>query len=289
MPGDAPADLEPELDRLYGLPLGEFTPARNDLAKQLRKAGDRDAAERIAALRRPPITVWALNQLARRVPEEVADLARAGEELVESQSAALGGGGDPQAFEAAQRHQREAVGRLTRTSRGLLEDAGHRASDQTVERVASSLRAASVDEEGRRLLERGRFEDDFEGAGLLALAGLAVAPSPPSARTRPARGERDAVAPPAASSSRELASERRRRREELAAARARVREAGEKERAARRLAERARKDSERARTEAERAERHAGEARADAERASQALEEARAEEEALKSESPTRK
>ena len=53
-----PRALDSEIDRLYQLPLDEFTSARNALAKT---AGP-DAA-RIRALVKPPIAAWAVNQL----------------------------------------------------------------------------------------------------------------------------------------------------------------------------------------------------------------------------------
>ena len=48
----------PDVDHLYGLPLEEFTPARDAAAKEIRKAGDRETAARVAKLpeadARPP-------------------------------------------------------------------------------------------------------------------------------------------------------------------------------------------------------------------------------------------
>jgi hypothetical protein len=52
------ADSAAEIDRLYQLPLGEFTPARNALAKEL---GKTDA--RIKNLQKPNVPAWAVNQL----------------------------------------------------------------------------------------------------------------------------------------------------------------------------------------------------------------------------------
>ena len=59
------AGIEQEVERLYGLPLGEFTSARNELAKRLAKEGDRVAAESVRALPKPPVSVWAINEAAR--------------------------------------------------------------------------------------------------------------------------------------------------------------------------------------------------------------------------------
>ncbi|MFL6185898.1 MAG: hypothetical protein ACJ745_13955, partial [Actinomycetes bacterium] len=57
---------------LYRLPPGEFVAARDQLARQLRAAGGREAARRVAALRRPSISAWAANQLARAAPHAMA-------------------------------------------------------------------------------------------------------------------------------------------------------------------------------------------------------------------------
>src|SRR5437773_10087717 len=51
--------LESEVDRLYQLPLSEFTAARNALAKTLKG----DEAARVRALAKPTVVPWAVNQL----------------------------------------------------------------------------------------------------------------------------------------------------------------------------------------------------------------------------------
>ena len=180
-------DVERELDHLYGLPLGEFTAARNELAKRLKKAGQTAEAERVGALAKPSVSAWAVNQLPRREPAGVRGLLDAGEQLVDAQREALAGKG-ADSFDAANRRQRDAVRALVRAATAVLTDAGHRPSDAIKERLASSLRAASVDPDGRRLLESGRLEADVESGGLGLLAGIA-----PSGRKRaPARRTTDA-------------------------------------------------------------------------------------------------
>ena len=52
------ATVADEVDRLYELPLEEFTAARNELAKRL---GDTSVKE----LKKPTVTAWTVNQLAR--------------------------------------------------------------------------------------------------------------------------------------------------------------------------------------------------------------------------------
>jgi hypothetical protein len=245
------------------LPLDEFTAARNELVKRLRKAGDREAADEIARLRKPPVSAWAINQLARRRPDEVAELVASGAELAEAQKEALAGAA-ADAFDAAQKRQRAAIQALTRSSREVLEEAGHSASPQTISRIAASLRAASLDDAGRELLTRGRLEDDYEGTGLMLLAGVKPKrPARPPRRPPPGR-RKDTD------------------KEQLAAARERRREAAGTERALRREAEQAEKAAERARREADDAAERARAARAEAEDAREALEQADADLERLR-------
>ena len=97
-------DVETELEQLFGLPLDQFTAARNELASRLKSAGQTDAAERVRELRKPSVPAWAVNQLARREPEAVGRLVESGERLRKAQAAALAGG-DAAAEEL--RHERE--------------------------------------------------------------------------------------------------------------------------------------------------------------------------------------
>ena len=53
-------------DRLYGLTLAEFTPARDALVKEHR--GDKELAARLKALKKPSLAAWVVNLLVRRVP-----------------------------------------------------------------------------------------------------------------------------------------------------------------------------------------------------------------------------
>lgn len=57
-------------DRLYGLTLPEFTPARDSLVKELRTT-DRELSDRIKALKKPSTSAWVVNLLVRRDPDQV--------------------------------------------------------------------------------------------------------------------------------------------------------------------------------------------------------------------------
>jgi hypothetical protein len=180
-------ELDAELDRLYGVPLDEFTAARNELAARLKKAGQAEAAEGVRTLRKPSVAVWTVNQLARRHREEVEELIAAGKRLRDAQAKALRGTG-ADAVREATAAERTSLRGLTRLGEQLLETEGRATSAATLERVAANLRAAAVDPDAAALLAAGRLPDDVESSGFAALAAMA----PPAAATkrRPAAAEK---------------------------------------------------------------------------------------------------
>src|SRR5215218_8829786 len=95
-------------DALYGLPLEEFTPARDKTAKEIRKAGDKETAARIAKLPKPTPAAWAANQVAREHPDLINALLDAGAALRAAQDAAMSGGGAA-ALREATLNERRAI------------------------------------------------------------------------------------------------------------------------------------------------------------------------------------
>ena len=164
-----------ELDRLFALPLDEFTAARNDSAKRLKNAGDDEAAERIAALTKPSVPVWTINQLARQEKASMKALLDAAAKLRKAQERALAGGGSD-ALRAAQSQERDAIRDLTERSGEILEEAGRPASRAVLERIRSTLGAAALAEPTRTALKAGRLTDEVEMSGFDALAGIEPQP-----------------------------------------------------------------------------------------------------------------
>jgi hypothetical protein len=170
-----------DLDRLYALPLEEFTAARNELAKS---RGDPE----LRTLKKPTVPAWAVNKLAREREVDLRRLLRAGERLEAAQKDAVRGGGQRR-FDEARREEREAVRRLRAAAAELLRAGGHPASDATLERVAKTLRAGAGTSQGRATLREGRLSEELEPAGFDALAELAGAkPSPRRTSGRTAKG-----------------------------------------------------------------------------------------------------
>jgi hypothetical protein len=245
--------VEQELDRLYALPLEEFTGARNDLAKRLGKAGQAEAAGEVKKLVKPSIPVWTANQLARREPGELRALLRSAEELRKAQEKALAGKGVAD-LQKRLDEQRRAVRALAKLGRDILADEGRSVSDAIVERIAKTLDAAALDEGSRFLLRAGRLTEEVEPLGFDALAGMSVTPAKDrrgAAKTKPKEGA--------------VAEARRRLQEAQREARERAREATHAEREADRAesaAAKARGGAREARERADAAEASVAEAQA---------------------------
>jgi len=216
-------DLDRAGDGLYALPLEEFTTARNELAKRLRKEGDKEGAAEVAALRKPTLVAWAVDQLAHTRRREVDLLLDAGKRLVDAQQASISKGSRTE-LDAAQASLRKSVGELTDAAAKVL---GDRSSASTLVRVSETLRAAATGAEGRELLARGCLVEEVSDTSWDIVATLTPGP----ARGRQARGTSKAATP----STRETKADRA-RLQELERARAaavkRVAAARRKEQAA---------------------------------------------------------
>jgi hypothetical protein len=158
------AELNAEIDRLYGLPLDEFVPQRDAVAKKLRADGERDAAAVVKALRKPTAGAWALNQAVRRRSAETQALLGAGERL-RAAHAGLLSGGDRNELRAAMDEQRSLAAVLSDCAEAIASETG-KSGPALKERVRSTLHAATVDDEVREQLSSGRLVREHEAVGL---------------------------------------------------------------------------------------------------------------------------
>jgi hypothetical protein len=160
-------------DELFGLPPEEFVAARDELARRLRREGDAEAAKRVKALRRPPLSAWAVNQLARVRGADLRELLAAGARLRAAHQAALAGEGAAE-LRAAAKAERETVAALVQAALELLREAGHPTTDATRDRVAATLHAASASAEAAELVRGGRLTADLHPSGFGAVPDGAV-------------------------------------------------------------------------------------------------------------------
>lgn len=173
-------NIDEALDELYGAALDEFVSERKRLAKRL----EGDDAKQLAAVKKPNVAAWVLNQLARRERRDVDLLLDAGHRLRQAQAGVLRGA-EKESFEDARRKESDALKRLTKAAERLLRDARGSASASTLTQVNESLRAAAITEEGRELLARGRFTEPVRASGFDAYAGMEMPKRAPAKKAKP--------------------------------------------------------------------------------------------------------
>jgi hypothetical protein len=189
-----------ELDDLYGLPFDRFVPERAALAKALRADKRREEAAEVAALRKPSVTAWAVNQLVRTRGPAIEELFEAGDALRGAQADLLAGRGDGRMLWTAAEREREAVERLVADAGRLPISERAQLSGAVVERTADTLHAAALDEDAREQVRGGRLERELRHVGLGLGLGESpgAAPVPAVRRARPAEGDARADAARAA-------------------------------------------------------------------------------------------
>src|SRR2546425_3538571 len=128
------AQIDREIDRLYQLPLREFTGARDELAK--RAEANRGAIKR---LQKPNAAAWAVNQLYWRERDAYDALVTAAQRLRAAQADALKGK-QPDVPRAESAH-RAALKTATDRIRHLLADSGETASSAAMNAVRDTLQA----------------------------------------------------------------------------------------------------------------------------------------------------
>jgi hypothetical protein len=186
--------LDAQIDQLFQLPLEEFTPARNALAKE---AGGEGAA--IKKLQKPPLAAWAINQVYWRNRPAYHAFTASASALRSAHTAVVSGKkGDLRA--AGQAHE-EALESVLKTALAILRDGGHPVTDATKQAIATTLRALPASSDAP-----GRLSRTLQPSGFELLAGLPPTTGAPrrdgaSTKERPA-------ATPAPSRSKDAARER---------------------------------------------------------------------------------
>jgi len=156
--------LERDIDRLYQLPLEEFTAARNALA---RDAGS-DGAD-VRKLAKPSVAAWAVNQLHWKRREVYDALIDASIALRKTHTTILGG--HRADLRDPSRAHEEALEAALKETLAILEEAGHPATDATRQGILTTLRALPTSETA------GRLTETLQPGGFEMLQGLSIAGS----------------------------------------------------------------------------------------------------------------
>jgi hypothetical protein len=234
------AGSEDVVGELLALPPEEFTAARNAAVKRLRAEGQRDVAETIKGLPRPPVSLWALNHLAHEQPKLIEAFLDSAEQLRE----AYRSGGD---IRAATSPERDAEAAVVAAAVELARSEGRKLTETVLERLRQTVRAAAADADIGEELRDGRLISEPEAPSIGELLGSMPATSRKPSTKPESRRDRDA--------------ERRALREEITAAesdasekRGEARAAADAARAAEREWQRTQKLAEQARLRSDTAE-----------------------------------
>lgn len=200
-------------DKLYALPPGEFTAARDARAKELKGT---DLATPVKALKKPGIAAWVVNLLVRREAGQVDQLLNVGAALREAQAAMSAG-----ELRTLTKQRRQVTAAVTQMARQHASDAGHKVTQAVADQVEATLTAAMVDPDCGRAVRSGLLVGPLQTTGVdpIGEAALAAALAVPealgfsaTAREAPEPGPPDLRVvpdPDAADKARAAAEERR--------------------------------------------------------------------------------
>lgn len=203
---------EEAVDELYALPLDEFTPRRDELAKELRATAKRDGAAWVKALPKPSAAAWLVNQLARTQKSDARRMLEKGDALRVAQERALARQASREELARATQEHAEAMRTLLSKAPGFLDRRGAPPSQITLERAAETLRAILLDDAVRAAFAAGRLTREHRTAGLgFAVSGRAtVAPASPAKSTKPGKRPKGDASAAAAKEAQRRAQERAR-------------------------------------------------------------------------------
>ena len=189
--GDADREIESAIDALHQGSLEAFTADRNALAAELRKGGNRVAADRVKALAKPSVTAWAVNQVWWTNRPAFEAMLEAGARLKNAHLTWSDGGQTD--VRAAAEERRQAVRTVVDAAVAELGDPKTVAPDMhyrisgTVEALASGALSGATP---------GRLSKDLQASGLEGLGALAAAAAavPPRAGSKSPSARKTATA-----------------------------------------------------------------------------------------------
>jgi hypothetical protein len=158
--------LENARDALYGARPSEFVALRKKLAAESKGAGDREAAEKIMASRRPTATAWAVNHVVRNHPDVVARFTKAVDALRGAQRKMIGARSPVNSSGSADRADlNETIGELLTLARTALESEDVAWNPATQRRIATSFRTFPMaSAENQERFSKGLLEKDLDAA-----------------------------------------------------------------------------------------------------------------------------
>ena len=175
----------PEAEQLLAVAPEEFVAERARVARELREGDRPDDARAVAALKKPPPVVLAVNHAARVLPDAARAAVDAAERVRTAQFA-----GEADAYRDALDDLETSISTLTTEAVDRL-SGDKPATEATRRRVIEHLRAAVADSSSRDAFLRGALVEEQEAGGFAAFGGLTP---PPRSATKAASPKRDRAA-----------------------------------------------------------------------------------------------
>ncbi len=148
-------------ERLYGLPLAEFTPSRDALVKQHKGT---ELASMLKALRKPSTAAWVVDLLVRHETEQVEQVLEVGSALREAQASM-----SADELRALTKQRRQLTAAVTTTARGLARRHGLKVTQAVADQVEATLTAAMVDADCARAVRSGLLVTALASTGVDAV------------------------------------------------------------------------------------------------------------------------
>jgi hypothetical protein len=160
---------------LYLVPPARFVAARDQVVRQARAAGHRDLAREVGGLRRPTLSAWLVNMLARHQRERMRQLFGLGRELRQAQTQL---DGDQLRSLPAQRE--DLIAELRDSARRHASDAGVLPTETALAEVEATLHAGLVDLGAAAAVMSGHLVRPMSHTGFGPLPQVESAGGPPS-------------------------------------------------------------------------------------------------------------
>lgn len=166
---DENAGEQGSLRDLYRGPLDEFVARRTRLVRATRPA-DRSAAAAFGKARKPPVAVWAIDQVAIDGQDVVAALLAAAADASDAQRSVSDQSETREGLLLASGRLRDAVEMAARAADAVLEKAGHASGEDANRRIRATLHAAATgSSDDRMALWQGTLDHEVAPPGFGAV------------------------------------------------------------------------------------------------------------------------
>jgi hypothetical protein len=203
-------DLLDIADDLYGLPLADFTPARDAKAKELKGT---DLTAPVKALKKPTLSAWVVNMLVRHETEQVDQVLAVGAALRDAAESL-----DGKELRELTKQRRQLTAAVTSRARGVAGSLGTKVTQSVADQVEATLTAAMLDPDCAKALRSGLLVTHLSATGvgesaagaavaLPGALGFAATSAPPVAETPAGRPDLKVVPDPDADAKKLAAAE----------------------------------------------------------------------------------